>query len=101
MHSVGKSICHVQVPTISTILFWKPQKFRVQLSSGKIMGIVLWNSRGVIQVDVLPRDVTIKAQYYSNLLSTDVHQATGKKNLGYHQRKSSNGMTAKVHVRQT
>jgi hypothetical protein len=46
------------------------------------MASVFWNSKGVIHVDFLPHGVTINAQYYSNLLHNDVHQAIYNKLLG-------------------
>jgi hypothetical protein len=42
------------------------------------MAILFWDS-GVIYVDFLPHGVTINAQYYSNLLHSDVHQVIWKK----------------------
>jgi hypothetical protein len=38
------------------------------------MAVVFWDSGGVIDVDCLPRGVTINAQYHHNLLHSDVHQ---------------------------
>jgi hypothetical protein len=46
------------------------------------MSGVSWDSEGVIHVDFLPHDVTINAQYCSNLLRNDVHQAITKKRPG-------------------
>jgi hypothetical protein len=40
---------------------------------------VFWDFERVIHVDFLPHDVTIHAQYYSNFLCNDVHQAIPKK----------------------
>jgi hypothetical protein len=42
------------------------------------MAVVFWES-GVIFVDFLPHGVTFNAQYYSNLLRSDVHQVIRKK----------------------
>jgi hypothetical protein len=38
------------------------QKFKTQLSAGKIMASAFWDS-GVIHVDFLPHGITITAQY--------------------------------------
>jgi hypothetical protein len=40
---------------------------------------VFWNSKGGIHVDFLPHGVTINAQYYSNVLHSDVHHVIQKK----------------------
>jgi hypothetical protein len=37
------------------------------------MANVSWDSEGVIRIDFLPHGVTLNAQYYSNLLCSDVH----------------------------
>jgi hypothetical protein len=52
-----------------------PKRLNTQLSAGKIMASVFWDSEGVVRDDLLPHDVTITAQCYSNLLPNDVHQA--------------------------
>jgi hypothetical protein len=59
-----------------------PKKFKTQLSTGKIMADMFWDSEGVIHIDFLPHDITINAWYYSNLLCNDVHQAMQKKRPG-------------------
>jgi hypothetical protein len=46
--------------------FPPPKKFKTQPSVSKVMASVFWDS-GVIHVDILPRDITINAKYYSNL----------------------------------
>jgi hypothetical protein len=56
-----------------------PKEFKTQLSAGKIMSSVSDDSEGVIRVGFLPHHVTINAQYYSNLLRDDVHQAIREK----------------------
>jgi hypothetical protein len=56
-----------------------PKEFKTQLSAGKIMASVFWDSEGVIYVDFLPHGVKINAQYYSNLFCNDVHQVNQKK----------------------
>lgn len=44
------------------------------------MASVFWDSGEVIDVNFHPHYITVNAQYYSNLLHTDVHQAVqGKK----------------------
>jgi hypothetical protein len=53
-----------------------------QLSAGKIMASVFWDSEGVIHVDFLPHGVTVNAQYYTNLLCSDVHQVIWKRRPG-------------------
>jgi hypothetical protein len=50
-----------------------------QLSAGKNMASVFWDSEGVIHVDFLPHGGTMNAQYYSNLLHNDVPQVIWKK----------------------
>jgi hypothetical protein len=45
------------------------------------MASVFWDS-GVIYVDLLQHCVTINAQYYINLLHSNVHQGIQKKGLG-------------------
>jgi hypothetical protein len=59
-----------------------PKQFKTQLSAGKIMVSVSWDSEGVIHVDFLPHGVTINGHYYSNLLCNDVHQVIQKKTPG-------------------
>jgi hypothetical protein len=51
-----------------------PKKFKTQLSADKSMTGMLWNSEGVIHVDFLLHGATVNAQYYVNLLRSDVHQ---------------------------
>jgi hypothetical protein len=50
-----------------------PQNFKTQLSAGKIVTNVFWDLEGVIHVDFIPRDITINAQYYINLLPNNMH----------------------------
>jgi hypothetical protein len=66
-----------------------PKKFKTQLSAGKIIASVFWNSELVIHFDFLPHGVTINAQYYSNLFFNDMYQAVQKKKLENCQGKSS------------
>jgi hypothetical protein len=47
------------------------------------MASVFWDSE-VIHVDFHPRDVTVNAQYYSNLLHSNVHQGTWETITGGH-----------------
>jgi hypothetical protein len=58
-----------------------PKTFKTQLSAGKIMASVFWDS-GVIHVYFLPCGTKINAQYYGNLLRNDAHQEIGKKSPG-------------------
>jgi hypothetical protein len=51
------------------------QEFNKQLSAGKIVASVFWDSETVIHVDFFLHDVTISAEYYSNLLRSDTDQA--------------------------
>jgi hypothetical protein len=44
-----------------------PHHPKTQLSYGKIMESVLWDSERQIHIDFLPYSVTVYAQYYSNL----------------------------------
>jgi hypothetical protein len=54
----------MQASVIGTISFLKAiKKFKTQLSDGKIMVSVFWDSEAVIRVDFLPYGVTINAQY--------------------------------------
>jgi hypothetical protein len=79
-----------------------PKKFKTQLSVGKIIASVFWDSEGVSRVDFLPHVTTINAQYYSNLLCNNVPQTIwGKKKgaLGSCQKRSC-WMTMLIHVQQ-
>jgi hypothetical protein len=53
---------------IGAINFLKAVKLKTQLTAGKIMAIVFWNSERKIHVDFLPHGITINAQNDSNLL---------------------------------
>jgi hypothetical protein len=54
------------------------KKFKTQLSAGKIVANVVWDSEGVIHIGFLSHSVTIIAQYYSNLLDSGVHHVIWK-----------------------
>jgi hypothetical protein len=56
------------------------RKFKTQLSTGKILASVdvVWDSEGVMHIGFLSHGVTIIAQYYSNLLHSDVHHVIWK-----------------------
>jgi hypothetical protein len=56
-----------------------PKEFKTQLSAGKIVASVFWDSEGVVHVNFLSHGVKISAQYYSNLFRNDVHQVNQKK----------------------
>ena len=43
-------------------------KFKTQPSAGKVMATVFWDAQGVIMLDFLARESTIKGAYYANLL---------------------------------
>jgi len=45
-----------------------PKKFRVQKSTGKFPASIFWDQDGILLIDYLPKDQTIKAEYYSSLL---------------------------------
>jgi hypothetical protein len=57
------------------------KEVKTQLSAGKIMISVFWDSEGVILVAFLPH-VMSNMQCYSNLLQTDVRQVIREKRLG-------------------
>ena len=46
----------------------RPKKFKTQLSAGKVMATVFWDTNGVIMLDFLPKRSTITGVYYANLL---------------------------------
>ena len=46
----------------------RPKKFKTQPSAGKVMAIVVWDAKGVIMLDFLPKRSTITGVYYANLL---------------------------------
>ena len=46
----------------------RPNKFKTQLSAGKVMATVFWDAKGVIMLDFLPKRSTITGVYYANLL---------------------------------
>jgi hypothetical protein len=100
MHGVGRRPCHVQVFVIDIVSVLKAvKKLKTRVSAGKIMDSVFWDSEEVIHVDFHPRDITVNAQYYSNLLRSNVHQAIWEKeDLRSCHRRSSTCMTVHVHI---
>ena len=46
----------------------RPKKFKTQLSAGKVMATVFWDSEGATVLDFLPKRSTITGVYYANLL---------------------------------
>ena len=46
----------------------RPQKFKTQPPSGKMMATVFWDAQGVIMLDFLAKKSTITGAYYANLL---------------------------------
>ena len=46
----------------------RPTKFKTQPSVCKVMATVLWDAKGVIMVDFLPKRITLTEVYYANLL---------------------------------
>jgi hypothetical protein len=61
--------------------FQHSEIFKTELSAGRIMANEFLNSVGVIRIDFLARGVTINAQYYSNVLHSDVRRAIRRKRL--------------------
>jgi len=45
-----------------------PKKFRVQKSTGKVLGSIFWDQDGILPIDYLPKGQTINVEYYSSLL---------------------------------
>jgi len=46
----------------------RPQKFRVQKSTGKVLASIFWDQDRVLLIDYLTNGQTINAQYYTSLL---------------------------------
>jgi histone-lysine N-methyltransferase SETMAR len=46
-----------------------PVQSKVERSAGKLLMTVFWDAQGILMVDYLPRNETINADYYSNLMS--------------------------------
>ena len=46
----------------------RPQKFRVQKSSGKDLASIFWDQDGIHLIDYLSKDQAINAEYYLSLL---------------------------------
>jgi len=46
----------------------RPQKFRVQKSTRKVLASNFWDQDGILLIDYLPKAQTINALYYSSLL---------------------------------
>ena len=45
----------------------KPKKFNTQFSAVKLMATVFWDTKGVIQLDLLPKRSTITGGIYADL----------------------------------
>jgi len=47
-----------------------PKIFRVQISAGKVLASIrfFWDQDAILSIDYLPKDQTIKVEYYSFLL---------------------------------
>jgi histone-lysine N-methyltransferase SETMAR len=45
-----------------------PKEFQVQKSTGKILASIFWDQDGILLIDCLPKDQTIKAEYCSSML---------------------------------
>ena len=77
----------------------RPKKFKTQPSAGKVMATVIWDAKGVIMLDFLPKRSTITGVYYANLLD-QLRTAMREKRRG----KLSKGVllqqdNARVHTR--
>ena len=48
----------------------KPKKFKTQPSAGKVMATVVWDTKDVIMLDIVPKRSTITGVYYANLLNS-------------------------------
>ena len=46
----------------------RQKKFKTQPSAGKVMATILWDAKGVIMLNFLPKRSTITGVYYANLL---------------------------------
>ena len=46
----------------------RPQKYRVQISAGKVLASIFWDQDGILLIHYLPKGQTINAEYYSSLL---------------------------------
>ena len=46
----------------------RPNKFRVQKSTGKFLASIFWGQDGILLTDYRPKGQTINAEYYSSLL---------------------------------
>ena len=47
----------------------RPKKFKTQPSAGKVMTTVLWDAKGVVMLDFLPKRNIITGVYYANLMN--------------------------------
>lgn len=45
-----------------------PRKFKVRPSAGKLMATIFWDVEGILLIDYLPKNTTMNAAYYANLL---------------------------------
>lgn len=45
-----------------------PRKFKVRPSAGKLMATIFWDVEGILMIDYLPKNTTMNAAYYANLL---------------------------------
>ena len=46
----------------------RTKKFKTQPSAGKVMATVIWDAKGIIMLDFLPKKSTITEVYFSNFL---------------------------------
>ncbi|UYV63239.1 hypothetical protein LAZ67_2003519 [Cordylochernes scorpioides] len=63
-----------------------PKKAKVTISAGKVMAIVFWDCKGVLLVDYLPTNTTVKAARYCEVL-TKLRAAIKRKRPGLLSRK--------------
>jgi hypothetical protein len=60
---------------VQTHPYSTPKKAKAISSAGKIMTAVFWDSKGIIHLDFLTGQKTMKSQYYSTLLNEKVKPA--------------------------
>ena len=46
----------------------RPKKFRVQISTAKVLASIFWDQDGILLIDYLPKGQTINTEYYSSLV---------------------------------
>jgi len=67
-------LCHYDPETKQQSVEWRhngsrrPQKFRAQKSSGKVLASIFGDQDGILLIDCLPKAQTVNAEYYWSLL---------------------------------